>query len=440
MFIKSFFLLALLVGFGTGSLFSGGKPESKAAPPEGTPIGGGVSVVGLSTDIVAELNLTKREVIYVKQLQVEVERRAKMQEIPPDVTALDLRRMVLDALISESLVLQAAERAGITSTDDELKQRTQMVRASAGQPLTDAEFAEGIEKQYGMNYTAFQTYLRSDIVRQKYIEQYIVQQAEKDKAAASITDRDINEEIQSLKDQMASQAGRAITEDEFNAYIKQQGMDLTTLRGEVRRQLMVQNYLIAVSGGVPSDEEIKDFYNRNKEHFTRPDTISFDYIGIPFGANVASEAAAKTRAEELLKKIGSNASVFNVESASAAVANTSGSVRFVMLSAEDPRIQQVFGLDFIDKAKPLAEGKVSTEVIRGRQGFFIIKITAKFPQTNLGLDDAYRLGTPATVRDVISSQLMQRALSNGAAVVTNTLAEDLRKEGSVKIHENLLLW
>jgi hypothetical protein len=35
---------------------------------------------------------------------------------------------------------------------------------------------------------------------------------------------------------------------------------------------------------------------------------------------------------------------------------------------------------------------------------------------------------------------MQRNFAQGLSVVTNTIAEDLRKKGSVEIHENFLLW
>ncbi|WP_010260870.1 SurA N-terminal domain-containing protein [Treponema primitia] len=449
-FAKYFLFLIIFAVFATGFLFGGGKKEPKAAPlPEGTPIGGGASssvsspndLSGDQRDLqnVAKVTLTKSEYIFVKQLRVEVDRRSKMQEIPPQVSALDLHRMVLDAMISERLVLQAAERVGISSSNAELEQRIQMVRASAGRPVTDQEFSEGIEKQYGLSYSAFQTYLHEDIIRQKYIEQYIVQAAEKAKAGDSITDSDINNEIQGLKDELAAQAGRPPTDEEFNDVIKKQGMDLVTLRGQIRRQLLVQKYLISIAGGAPAEEEIQTFYNRNKARFIRPDTISFDWIRIPYGASSATKTAARTRAEELARKIGSSSSVFNEESAIVESSSNSGSARYIQLTTEDPRIQQVFGLEFIDKALPLEENAVSG-IIEGRQGFFIIKVTRKYRQANLGLEDIYRWGNPATVRDLINSQLMQRALTNGAAVVTNTLAEDLRKEGAVEIHEELLVW
>ncbi|MDR3123374.1 MAG: peptidyl-prolyl cis-trans isomerase [Treponema sp.] len=445
MLAKLFLLLLLIAGLGIGFSFAGGKKD--AAPlPEGDPILSGPAtppaVADLSADqldlqTVAKVTLTKSEYIFVKQLRLEVERRSKVQEIPQGISPVDLRRMVLDAMIAERLVLQAAERAGINSPNSELEQRLQMVRASASRPLTDKEFQEGIERQYGLSYSAFQTYLHEDIIRQKYIEQYIVREA--DKAGGSVSETAVNAEIQGLKEEMAAQAGQTPTDEEFNEFIKRQGMDMAALRGQVRRQLTAQNYLVALSGGPPSEDDIQTFYNRNKASFVRPDTISFDYIRAPFGSDAAAKAAAKARAEELARKIGSNSSVFNEESAFAEGAGNSGSARYIQLITEDPRIQQVFGLEFIDKAMPLGENAVSP-VIEGRQGFFIIKVTRKYPQANLGLDDVYRWGNPATVRDMIQSQLMQRAFANGAAVATNTLAEDLRKEASVEIHEEFLLW
>jgi hypothetical protein len=347
--------------------------------------------------------------------------------------------MVLDAMIAERLVLQAAERAGISSPKAELDQRIQVVRSSVGRPITDQEFQEGIEKQFGMSYSAFQTYLHEDIIRQKYIEQHIVQEADKAGVGSSVTEAAINAEIQGLKDEMAAQSGRVPTDEEFNDFIKKQGMDMATLRGQARRQLTVQNYLVALSGGPPSEDDIQTLYNRNKAAFVRPDTISFDYLRVPFGPDAAAKTAARTRAEELARKIGSSSSAFNEQFAIAGSAGNSGSARFIQLNSEDPRIQQVFGVAFIDKAMPLGENAVSG-VIEGRQGFFIIKVTSKFPQTNLGLDGIYRLGNPATVREVLLSQLMQRAFANGAAVATNTLAEELRKEATVEIHEEFLLW
>jgi hypothetical protein len=430
----------------SGFLFGGGKSEPKETPPppaaEETPI---VSASGGAS--VAKIILTRSEDIFIEQLRLEVERQVRMQEIPEDLlqrTTAEVRREVLNGMINNRLILQAAERDRISFTDAELKQQTDIVRASVGRPLSDEQFRRGVELQYG-SYSAFQAYVREYIIKQKYVQKYLVETAEKAKAGDSITESEINNGVQSFRMQVAAQkyaqTGQGLSDEEFNEFLRQQGMDLTTLRGEARRQLTVQKYLISLAGGAPREDQIVAYYNDHKAQFVRPVTISFDYIQIPFGSTTATKTAARTRADELTRRIGSRAAAFNEESAvlEASTANTAGSVRYLQLSTEDPRIQQLLGQDFIDKAMLLAEGAVSG-VIEGRQHFFIIKITSKFPRADLGLDDNYRWGSPGTVRQGISDQLMAEALAGIEDVVINSLAEDLRKTATVTIQDELLFW
>jgi hypothetical protein len=319
-----------------------------------------------------------------------------------------------------------------------------MVRASAGRPLSDEQFRRGIELQYG-SYSAFQNYLREYIIKQKYVQKYLVETVEKAKAGDSITESEINSGVQSFRMQVAAQkyaqTGQSLSDEEFNELIRQQGMDLNALRGEARRQLTVQKYLISLAGGVPQKDEIETYYNDHKAQYVRPVTISFDYIQIPFGSTAATKTAARTRADELARKIGSRASAFNEECATleASNTNTAGAVRYIQLSTEDTRVQQLLGQDFIDKATPLAEGAVSG-VIEGRQHFFIIKVTSRFPKADLGLDDNYHWGSAGTVRQVISDQLTAEALTGIEDVVINALAADLRKTATITIRDDLLFW
>jgi hypothetical protein len=429
----------------SGFLFGGGKSEPKETPPppaaEETPIvtaSGGASV--------AKVILTKSEDIFIEQLRLEVERQIRMQEIPEEwlqKPAVEVRREVLNGMINNRLILQAADRDKISSTDAELRQQTDIVRASAGRPLSDEQFRKSVEVQYG-SYSAFQNYLREYIIKQKYVQKYLVETAEKTKAGDSITESEINSGVQSFRMQVAAQkyaqTGQSLSDEEFNEFIRQQGMDLNALRGEARRQLTVQKYLISLAGGAPGEDDIEAYYNTHKAQYVRPVTISFDYIQIPFGS-AAAKTAARTRADELARRIGSRASVFNEECAvlEASNTNSAGPVRYIQLSTEDPRVQQLLGQDFIDKATPLTEGAVSG-VIEGRQHFFIIKVTSRFPRADLGLDDNYRWGSAGTVRQIISDQLTAEALAGIEDVVINALAADLRKTATVTIRDELLFW
>ncbi|MDR2079929.1 MAG: peptidyl-prolyl cis-trans isomerase, partial [Treponema sp.] len=351
---------------------------------------------------------------------------------------------VLNGMINNRLILQAADRDKISFTEAELKQQTDIVRASVGRPLSDEQFRRGVEVQYG-SYSAFQTYLREYIIKQKYVQKYLMEVTEKAKIGDSITESEINNGVQSFRMQVAAQkyaqTGQSLSDEEFNEFMRQQGMDLNALREEARRQLMVQKYLISLAGGAPRGDQIEAYYNDHKAQYVRPVTISFDYIQIPFGSTAATKTSARTRADELVRKIGSKASAFNEECAILEASNThnAGSVRYLQLSTEDPRIQQLLGQDFIDKATPLAEGAVSG-VIEGRQHFFIIKVTSKFPKTDLGLDDTYHWGSAGTVRQGINDQLMAEALTGIEDVVINDIAEDLRKTATITIQDELLFW
>jgi hypothetical protein len=269
---------------------------------------------------------------------------------------------------------------------------------------------------------------------------------DKTKAGVSVSESEINEIIQGMRDQLAVQIGRAPTDEEFSNAIKQQGGDLTALRGQARQQLTMQKYLIAMGGGAPSEEEIQTFFNQFKAQFIRPDTISFNWIQIPFGSGADAKVKARQLADGLAKEIGSNASRFNEKYPLGQVASSgykSGVSSYIPLTSQVQQVarqvQQAYGMEFINAALKLSENAISG-VIETPQGFVIIKVTEKYEMKNLTLNDIAQLGTPVTVRDYINSQLMQDKFAQGGEVVTNTLAEDLRKEGSVTIHENLLVW
>jgi parvulin-like peptidyl-prolyl isomerase len=118
----------------------------------------------------AIVNLTRSEPITVKQLRTEVER---MEKSTGRVLTSQQRRDVLDALINEKLAIQAAERDKITISENEVNQhinqlKAQMVQVLGRQP-TDAEFAEAIKNETGMEIQAFRDQARRQLLTQKYL-------------------------------------------------------------------------------------------------------------------------------------------------------------------------------------------------------------------------------------------------------------------------------
>ncbi|MCL1994565.1 MAG: SurA N-terminal domain-containing protein [Spirochaetes bacterium] len=119
----------------------------------------------------ATVNLTRTEPITVNQLRQEVERMERSAG-GRTMTQQDVMQ-VLDIMINERLALQAAERDRITVTDNEVNQHIQELRASMAQGIgrqpSDAEFAQAIRAETGMELPAFREQLRRQMTVQRYL-------------------------------------------------------------------------------------------------------------------------------------------------------------------------------------------------------------------------------------------------------------------------------
>jgi peptidyl-prolyl cis-trans isomerase C len=94
----------------------------------------------------------------------------------------------------------------------------------------------------------------------------------------TVTEAEVNKEIESLKDQVAQQAqaqGQDVNREEaFDQALQQVNLTEQQLRQQVREQLPIQKVQKKVAGGVgPSQGEVEQFYQQNKvAQFTTPAT------------------------------------------------------------------------------------------------------------------------------------------------------------------------
>ena len=99
--------------------------------------------------VLAVVKLNKNESITVKQLKTRVDSYEKQRG-----TALstDDRKKVLDAMIQEKLVLQAAQKAGLSIPDSTVEQYfLQSVSQQLGRNVTEQEFEQLIKAQTNMS-------------------------------------------------------------------------------------------------------------------------------------------------------------------------------------------------------------------------------------------------------------------------------------------------
>jgi parvulin-like peptidyl-prolyl isomerase len=271
-----------------------------------------------------------------------------------------------------------------------------------------------------------------------------IQAAERDRI--TVTDNEINQQITQLRTQMNQSIGRQVTEEEFATAIKNEtGQDLPAFRDTLKRQGIVQKYLLSKKQDLfsnikePTVEEITNIYNLSKSRFVRPETVRFSMIQVPYGPDTASRNRAKELADRLVREIGSDPSKFDETVMRGQTPNSNyqaGDGGYIPRSAE---AQQVAGANFMNTAFSLKQGEVS-RLIEGVPGYQIIKITEALPQKALELDEITTPGSRVTVRQYIAANLMQQKQQETLDRASRELITELRTGNPFRIMENNLNW
>ena len=128
----------------------------------------------------ANIKLNKSESITLKQLKSRVE-SYKLQTGMASFT-VEQKKEILDAMIDEVLVVQAAQKAGVNVTDSEVNDYfLENMAQQIGQKLTEAQLAQIIQQQTGMSLdqyikaqvgmtlSEYKAYMKNQLLVSRYI-------------------------------------------------------------------------------------------------------------------------------------------------------------------------------------------------------------------------------------------------------------------------------
>ena len=321
----------------------------------------------------ANVNLIRTEVITVGQLRLEVER---METAAGRALTQTERIQVLDVMINERLVIQAAERDRITITENEVNQQVnQQLRASLAQTM-----------------------------------------------------------------------GRQPTDAEFNRVLgEQNASELSTIREQFRRQMIIQKYLVSKKGDLlnsvrePTEAEILSRFNLSRTQLTRPETVRVSMIQVSYGSDAASRTRARDLANQLIREIGSNPSNFDemvIRSRATNSGYQGGDAGYIPRNQE---ARNALGQEFLDVAFSLRQGEVS-RLIEGVEGFQIIKVTENHAMRNLELNDIAQFGSSATVRDYIKQTILSERQQAVLQQASQEVTSELRSSRTFTVFENNIRW
>ncbi|OHB53253.1 MAG: hypothetical protein A2Y10_00695 [Planctomycetes bacterium GWF2_41_51] len=143
-------------------------------------------------------------------------------------------------------------------------------------------------------------------MRKRLMEQLVIEEilSQKEKAKnITVSQADVNEQVQQ---QMKQQN---LTLDEFKSLLKAYGTNYTEFEQNVRKKLAFEKLMEDEFAGKitePNEQQAKAFYDENIEQFKEPEKIHAKHILIKAEDSNdpnQAKAAAKAKAEDLLKKI-----------------------------------------------------------------------------------------------------------------------------------------
>jgi len=347
-----------------------------------------------------------------------------------------MKRTILYLILISFLTVSGFSQADL--------QPAAIVNLTKNEPITVRQLrteVERVEKSNGRTLTKDERLKLLDVMIN---ERLAIQAAEKEKII--ISENEVNNQVQQLRSTLAQQLGRQPTDAEFNQAVRNEsGMDFPAFREQLRRQMIVQKYLLAKKEPLlksvkdPTEAEIIEQYNLAKAQFVRPETVRFSMIQVPYGPDAASRAKARELANSLIKEIGSNPSKFDEVVTKSHAPNSgyiAGDGGFIPRNHE---AQNIVGQDFINTAFNLKQGEVS-KLIEGNPGYQIIKVTENYSMKTLELDDIIQPGSSVRVRDYIRQAMLNERHQSILAKASEELISDLRKGNPFRVYENNLNW
>ena len=324
----------------------------------------------------ATVRLTKTESITVSTLQKTA---TAMEAQAKRALTLDERKQLLDAMVGNTLIIQAAGRDNVVVSEVEMKgaiaeyQRQMGQMANLGRNMTDAELQQYV-KSNGVTYEAFQKQLRD--------QQTVIDYVRKKKPAVFDT-------------------ARAATA-----------------------------------------QEIQDYYDMNKANFFMNDMVTVKHIFVDTRQLTAKEDRDKAakHADDILKELKGGASFADlVMKYSEDTKSKYNGGLFNTFFRNDSQNRQFLGTAFFDGLFKLKKGDTSG-VMQSNLGFHIVQVIERLDARLLTLDDKVPPLNQVTVRDAINSTLVSQRQADSYKSALQDIVVDLKKQAEIKVFDDNLNW
>ena len=362
--------------------------------------------------------------IKTADVQRTAERQMQQQQLPDFYLPFVMSRAG-QLEVERAVLTHEADRLGLRVSDDDLRRYLQNGPYSqylfpGGTFIGQEQYINFVESAFHLPVTQFESEVKADLELQRL--QALVT------GGVSVSDSAVRAQyLQSgtkVKFDYAAISAADIkatinpTDAELQAFLKTNAARYATAIPETRKIAFFSFETSSLPGGLPqiSDAEVQAYYDSHLDQYKTPEQVKSRHIliAVAKGADAKTDAAAKAKAEDVLKQVkagGNFAELAKKYSDDPGSKDQGGELPMISTSSLDPAYAQA--------AMALSPGQTSG-LVRSSFGYHIIQTEAK---------DAAHVKTLAEVKPSIVEQLQTQKSAAAAQSYAAQLAAQAKKDG-----------
>jgi peptidyl-prolyl cis-trans isomerase D len=327
--------------------------------------------------------------------------------------------------VERAVLAHEADRLGLQVSDEDLRRYLQSGPYAQyifpdGKFIGDDKYINFVESAFRLPVTQFETEVKSDLELQR-LQALVTGGVTVSDAAVRANYMQSGTKVKFDYAVISSADLRATinpSDADLQAYFKQNAAKYATAVPEARKIQFFSFDNSSLPGGTPqvSDADVQAYYMAHQDQYKTPEQVKTRHIllTVPKGADAKTDAAAKAKAEDLLKQIKAGANFADLakkNSEDPGSKDTGGELPMIATNQLDPAYAQA--------AMALAPGQTSP-VVRSSFGYHIIQTEAKNTASVKSL---------AEVKPAIVEQLSTQKSAAAAQSYAAALAAEAKKDG-----------
>lgn len=330
------------------------------------------------------------------------------QELPPGLLEkLDLKKRVVNELVDRTLLLQEANRLGLTVTTEDLREDIVTNPMFQRNGVFSKEIYEAFLRQMELSPPLYEQIRRRELLESQVIAlltDSVKTDPQKIRSLWDFQNDKLTLSVIIVPPQKSPDA--KVDEAELEAYFAD-NREKYRLPANVDVEYVDFSWKDAKKKESVDEKDARNYFETHPEEFTDPEQVRASHILVKVPQDAPPEAIeeARKKAEELKTKIGGGADFAEVARTSSddtATASKGGDLGFFSRDTLNKVLE--------DPAFDLDVGKVS-DVIRAPDGFHIIKVVEKKPEKEYTFDE-------------VKAKLMAKLLEERARKAVANMAED----------------